>query len=95
MYKRPSLPKTKIVKRDPLCLNFSEQKLVQFDEIYKGIVADSNSNEIGAIDLSNNNLQRLFTREFIQSYESGMPTLPAVTHLNLLGNQDLTIKEVV
>ena len=84
--------------REPLRLDFSGQKLEQFDELYQGLLADPNRNDIGTIDLSNNNLQMMFSREFKSSYlskQKQMPALPSVTQLNLLGNQDLTIKEVV
>lgn len=58
------------VTREPLRLDFSGQQLEQFDELYQGLLADSNRKEIGAIDLSNNNLQRMFSREFKASYST-------------------------
>jgi hypothetical protein len=82
--------------REPLRLDFSGQQVEQFDDIYQGLLEDPNRKDIGSIDLSNNNLQRMFSREFKSAYASKqMPALPSVSHLNLLGNQDLAIKEVV
>ena len=75
--------------REPLRLDFSGQQLEQFDELYQGLLADANRKEIGHLDLSNNNLQRIFSREFKSSYlskQKQIPDLPALTHLNLLGN---------
>tara|TARA_B110000285_G_C15126741_1_gene620719 strand:+ start:196 stop:441 length:246 start_codon:yes stop_codon:yes gene_type:complete len=56
--------------REPLRLDFSGQQVEQFDELYQGLLEEPNRKEIGSIDLSNNNLQRMFSREFKSSYSS-------------------------